>query len=295
MIQSFQIAAGSVPGRDHLGRGNLLVGRNNQDAHAWSRTDAAVVAVVCDGCGSGKHSEVGAALGARLAVRALGCCLASARAGEPGPDGDLPPPWLERARLRVLAHLHALAAGMGGSVEEVVADYFLFTVVGAILTPDWCWLFSIGDGVLAVNGEVTELGPFPNNEPPYLAYPLCGPGPAQAPDADRFRVQHCLPAASVRSILLGTDGVTHLIEAAGRPVPGKTERVGPLRRFWEEDRYFRNPDALRRQLARINSEYVRLDRTTGDLVREPGLLPDDTTLLVLRRKPEGGPVPWTST
>jgi hypothetical protein len=65
-----------------------------------------------------------------------------------------------------------------------------------------------------------------------------------------------------------------------------------LSQFWEEDRYFRNPDALRRRLALINSEYTHLDREAGVLIREPGLLPDDTTLVAIRRRLCGGNVPW---
>src|SRR4051794_26892607 len=106
----FEVAAGSVPGRDHLGRGNLLAGRNNQDAYAWSCSEAGLVAVVCDGCGGGRHSEVGAQLGARLLVTALAPVAPGDRA-EPGAgDGTA---WLERARLRVVGRLRALAAGMG--------------------------------------------------------------------------------------------------------------------------------------------------------------------------------------
>ena len=31
----FEFAAGSIPGRRHVGQGRLLTGRNNQDAYAW--------------------------------------------------------------------------------------------------------------------------------------------------------------------------------------------------------------------------------------------------------------------
>jgi hypothetical protein len=292
MNDLFEVAAGSVVGRDHLGRGNLLVGRNNQDAYAWSCTAEGLVAVVCDGCGSGGHSEVGANLGARLLVRALGSCPALfAGAVGSGAASSAPPLFVERARHRVLAWLRELASGMGDNLAQTVADYFLFTVVGALLLRDWTYIISIGDGVFAVNGEVTRLGPAPHNAPPYLAYPLCG----AAPEAFPFQVQRSLPTAAVDSVLLGTDGVAHLIEAAGRPLPGRREPVGPLGQFWEEDRYFRNPDALRRRLALVNSEHVRLDREAGVLVREPGLLPDDTTVLVIRRRPLERDRPWTST
>jgi hypothetical protein len=60
--------------------------------------------------------------------------------------------------------------------------------------------------------------------------------------------------------------------------------VGPLSQFWTDDRYFANPDALRRRLTLINRESVRADFESRRLVRTPGLLPDDTTVVVLRRR-----------
>ena len=57
----FQLAFATVAGRMHH-----LSGRNNQDAYAWTQGPGGLIAVVCDGCGSGPHSEVGAQVGARL-------------------------------------------------------------------------------------------------------------------------------------------------------------------------------------------------------------------------------------
>jgi hypothetical protein len=291
MNELFEVAAGSVPGRDHLGRGNLLVGRNNQDAYAWSCREQGLVAVVCDGCGSKRHSDIGAALGARLLVAALGAWLASCpRANGPGSDAAVLAA-LERARLRVLALLRALALSMGENPEQTVADYFLFTVLAALLLWERTFIVSIGDGVLAVNGAVTQLQPSPHNAPAYLAYPLCG----AAPEAFPFQLQRSLPTAAVNSVLLGTDGVAHLIGAAGHCLPGRREPVGPLSQFWEEAHYFRNADALRRRLALVNSEHARFDQEAGVLTRQPGLLADDTTLLVVRRRLRGGNVAWMST
>ncbi|MDO8622315.1 MAG: protein phosphatase 2C domain-containing protein, partial [bacterium] len=51
--------------------------------------------------------------------------------------------------------------------------------------------------------------------------------------------------------------------------------------FWTDDRYFRNPDMVRRRLTLVNREAVRAEN--GMLARTPGLLPDDTTLVVIRR------------
>ena len=120
----------------------MLAGRNNQDAYHWACLPQAVMAVVCDGCGSGKHSEVGAQIGARLMIEAM------ARAMQ-GPAHAF---WY-RVRQDVLTQLRCLAAQLGGNFPSTVQDYLLFTVVGALVTPWRTFCFSLGDGVMVVNGD----------------------------------------------------------------------------------------------------------------------------------------------
>jgi serine/threonine protein phosphatase PrpC len=65
-VNSLEYAIGSIIGRNHV-----LAGKNNQDAYRIVSNEKFIIAVVCDGCGSGKHSEVGAKLGARLVINAI--------------------------------------------------------------------------------------------------------------------------------------------------------------------------------------------------------------------------------
>jgi hypothetical protein len=249
----FELAAATVLGREHA-----RAGRNNQDA-LWARaSEHGLAAVVADGCGSGAQSELGAQLGARRAVEGALSLL-----------GQVPidsPEFLQRLGADVLCFLQALSGQLG---ERAIAEAFLFTLVGAVVTPEHTLVFSAGDGLWALNGEVHRLGPFPGNAPPYLAYGLLKPG-AVALKANALR-----PTPEVDSLLLGTDGVSDLAGLA---------EVGPLSQFWSEDLYFSNPDALRRRLALLNRESVRADFPARRLVRVPGLLTDDTTLVVLRRR-----------
>ena len=266
----FDIAAGSVTGRDHV-----LAGRNNQDAYHWACLPQAVMAVVCDGCGSGKHSEVGAQIGARLMIEAMSRAL----------QGPAHAFWY-RVRQDVLTQLRCLAKQFGGYFPSTVQDYLLFTVVGALVTPRRTCCFSLGDGVMVVNGDQLLLGPFPDNAPPYLAYELFD-APDGRPSAlpQEFQMQRVLPTTAVQSIVLGTDGLETFLQAATRPIPGKRTTVGPLQQFWQEERYFTNPDAIRRTLALVNREVVQPNWEAQHLDRHAGLLPDDTTLVVIRRRP----------
>jgi hypothetical protein len=241
----FEIAGGSVAGRAHA-----AAGRNNQDAFCWALDADGLVAVVCDGCSSGPHSEVGAQVGSRLfvqaAARLLGADLEAA---------DL----LEQVGQDVLASLRVLARGMcvdAASFSRTVSDHFLFTIVGVLITARGATTFSLGDGLVVVNGERTELGPFPNNQPPYLGYALLPNAPDRgAGDRLSFAIDRSLAASDVQSLVLGTDGAVELESP-----------------FWSDDRFFTNPDMVRRRLT-VLSRGAR-----------GGLLSDDTTLVVIRRK-----------
>jgi hypothetical protein len=239
----FDIAGGSVAGRAHV-----AAGRNNQDAFYWTASAEGLVAVVCDGCSSGLHSEVGAKVGARLVAQvAARLCTAKLGAEE----------MLERVRLDVLARLRLLAAEMGGdSFQRTVSEFLLFTVVGLYMTPTAVTTFSIGDGLVVVNGDRHRIGPFENNEPPYLGYGLLSRGPS-------FRIHDSIPTGDVRRLVLGTDGAFDL------DTEGDEE---PLEAICLDDRTFRNADMVRRRLTIMRNE-------------RRGVFADDTTLVVVRRKP----------
>ena len=259
----FELAAATILGREHA-----RAGRNNQDAF-WARaSEHGLVAVVADGCGSGAQSELGAQLGARRVVEGALSLLGQGR-GVSAPD------FLFQLEADLLCFLKALWGELG---EHALGEALLFTLVGAVVTDEHVLVFSAGDGLWALNGELHPLGPFPGNAPPYLAYGLLKPG------AVSLKTQALVPTAEVESLLLGTDGVTELGGLSAARVPERDEPVGPLSQFWSEDRYFTNPDALRRRLALLNREAVRADFGARRLVRVPGLLGDDTTLVVLRRR-----------
>ncbi len=259
-LPAFEIAGGSIPGQAHV-----AAGRNNQDAYAWEASPHAIVAVVCDGCGSAPHSEVGAAIGARLVVRSALRHL---------PRSLDPADLLERVRLDVLRRLRLLALVMSRDATtfaRTVLEHFLFTIVGAVVTNRLATTFSLGDGLVVRDGERWQLGPFPGNEPPYLAYALLARS-----GEHRFEVHRPVPVAEVRSLLLATDGAIELEHLADRAVLGRNERVGPLEQFSSDDRFFRNPDMVRRRLVVVSRG------------AHGGRLPDDTTLVVLRRRPGEG-------
>ncbi|MFH1523259.1 MAG: protein phosphatase 2C domain-containing protein [Patescibacteria group bacterium] len=280
MKNKFNIVGGSIIGKVHK-----EAGKNNHDAYNWIENDEFTAAIVCDGCGSGQHSEVGAKIGSRLVVEEI---ARNYRLFKNAIDLGKVDSFLERVQKNVLARIRLLALEMGGSLSKTINDYFLFTVVGALIVENHTVLFSVGDGLVIINSETIKLGPFPNNEPPYLAYGLVESSLAsKEPGLLKIKILKGMPTEDVNSILIGTDGVNDFLDLAEKKLPGKIELVGHISQFWENDKYFRNPDMVRRRLSLVNrdaTKYIRNAKGSIKEVRkEAGLLPDDTTMVVIRK------------
>lgn len=286
-MSTFEIAGGSVLGRDHL-----LNGKNNQDAFYWIQKENNIVAVVCDGCGSSLYSEVGAQLGARLISNRIMHYLRTA-------DWDRNrlqevSQLLEKVKFDILAELRVLANGMGNKLPEVVEKYLLFTVVGAAITPSVTFFFNMGDGVALTNGNKLKItGTLAQNTPAYLGYNLVSVLPEirdkkyldfQIPLVNSTSREFAIFSTSdIDSFLIGTDGVEGLEMTAKEKMPGKETLVGGLDQFWSQDRFFKNSDQIRRHLNLTNREVIKPDWESQIINKESGHLRDDTTLIVGRK------------
>ena len=266
LSETFKLAGGSVIGRDHR-----KAGRNNQDAYAWGSSGDVIVAAVSDGCGSSPHSEVGAWITARLIVEFVVNRIQRFAVDDMNRAIADPTFW-EKIRQDMLAQLRVLANAMGTSLTQMVTDYFLATIVGFVITPKATVVFSHGDGIYMVNGMISPINPLTGNAPLYLAYGLTG---TDLPVELKFTLHGVVDTSTIGTLLIGTDGVTELFEVSDRMLPGRREPVGDIVQFYD-DHYFANPFAISRRLNIIN----------GLFVPEPGLLHDDSTLIVARRKKE---------
>ncbi|MEI6835869.1 MAG: protein phosphatase 2C domain-containing protein [Candidatus Falkowbacteria bacterium] len=278
---SFQIAGGSVTGTDHSLPGKPGA-KNNHDAFLWKVSPEVKVAIVCDGCGSGAHSEVGAKLGAELISQIILNQYIQLVHYQPGAQITRENFWL-RVKKEIVNQLTLITGLLGPSLTKVVNDYFLFTFVGVLITPETTYIFSVGDGLYCLNGDLHLLGPFINNAPPYFAYNLTGSNIKETNEnwLD-IQINEATATSEVKSILIATDGAEKFSKIANQAVPGKQELIGPLSQFWEQDFFFDNPDQVRRRLNIINRETVQNQTVIG------GPLKDDTTLIVIRRKVEEG-------
>lgn len=281
MNRYFESCAGSITGTDHK---KPLLWRNNQDAFRVVEKENVLIAVVADGCGSGKFNEMGAHIGINLItgflVREFVYGMAYNFVGDPQSLAAS----LEGVRIGASAHLaHLIRLVEPESRSQFVNDHLLFTLQVLVITDTTAFIAGIGDGVYAVNGEVKQVGPFEKNEPPYLAYGDLVKS-SIAPESCKFVVHACIPADELASACIGTDGAADFTKIATMTLPGKSEVIGPLSNFWTQDAYFKNPQALQRRLNLINNPSSRIDWERKCLDVEHGRLKDDTTLVVVRRR-----------
>jgi hypothetical protein len=291
MKNTFEIASGTIIGRDHR-----IAGKNNQDAFFSISKENCLVAVVCDGCGSSPMSEVGAKIGARIiATEIIRSLSGLSEHCQPIRKDDWEFILACVYNKPLLGQIENLALGMAdcqadqeSELVRVILDYFLFTAVGIVITPKSTIIFSAGDGIFGINfqtgGVLKTLGPFPGNAPPYPAYGLIESAVNIDPKILGLKLQAVDLSRDVESLIIGTDGALDLAAAAEKNIPGRDEVVGPLSQFWENDLYFKNPDALRRRLSVINSDVTKPNWEEKHIQRSNGLLRDDTTLVVIRRK-----------
>lgn len=234
-------SAAAVTGARHL-----RAARNGQDAAAaWASRDAGVI-VVCDGCSAGASSEVGARLGAQLVLGLVRRELAHTRASHVWPA----------VRAQLVAELARLADAMPGERAQVVHDHLLFTIVAAAWRNDEVAVWALGDGGYALGDRVRVLGPFADNQPPYVGYDLLGsPQPSHLEVAD----------TACGQVIVATDGPAEL---------GLLEFAAPA--------LVAHPDALRRRLTVLARGDERIDWETRRVERRPAALQDDGAVAILR-------------
>ena len=228
------IAGGTIVGRDHLNNGNVLIGKNNQDAFhstTWDNGRCGAI-IVADGCGSQPYSEVGSRLGVCDWLTSLAEYGQRANLSGQDPDADPPPQFWDRVVSDLTAQIHTKAKQMtlsGQSFTDTVNKHFLFTLVGAMWSPHRVWFYSFGDGYYMINDKIVpiepEVGIDPTsgreieNMPLYVAYRIIST--QFSSDMLNLVVHPSVPMSEVKTFGVGSDGIRHLIDAEEKNIPGK--------------------------------------------------------------------------
>ena len=226
---NFHVAAGSVVGAHHR-----ATWRNNQDGFAVVQLDDVISACVCDGCGSSPHSEVGAKLAAEFIARVF--AHAPHRAGL----GDT-----VALTAHTLTHRVADTVLPFDDYPAIVRDYFLFTILGFVITPTYTILYGCGDGVFLFNDKRVQLAS-KDNSPDYITYNLIRHVLQRDPGPLDITVHRTIPSVDLKHIVIATDGAAALpdLGAFMRPV------------------YADNPSLLEKRLRGIALREVPLDDDT---------------------------------
>lgn len=156
MDKKFRVRSGIVPGRYHI-----LSNSNCQDAFKVAeivvKDRTFILGVICDGCGSSPHSEVGAKLISSFVISRLGYFLQNKV-----PFGKLIP----------LLNIE-LTKWMADIIRPLpdakfIIDYLLTTIIGFVIGPKETLVLASGDGLVMINGDIDFRDQ--GNTPDYFAY-----------------------------------------------------------------------------------------------------------------------------
>ena len=269
------IAGGSIAGTAHT-KPNSPGYTNNQDAFIFGAFENISYGIVCDGCSSSKHSEVGAKIAVKVFDDKFKQFINEIKdfpEEEHWTEGESIYEFYKEYIKSLMNVTHAM--NVGNDFKNVVMDYFLFTVVFFISLPEKTFICSVGDGVYAVNGEITKIEAVEKNKPQYLGYGFINKD--YRPSLNIVEI----PTENIETLMIGSDGVNDLIAVENKIIPMSGESVGYISQFWDNPKMFLNADMVRRRLAIINHSVPYIDN--GVPMMKVGLLPDDTTLIVWRK------------
>jgi hypothetical protein len=257
LIQSpprLQAQFASVCGARHR-----LAARNRQDAALATTDGAAAIAVVCDGCGSMPNSEVGAQLGVSMWTAAVSATLAQRK-----DIGDRRF-WLQASQ-HVLGAMRAVVTALCGDNTDTrpwIVDHLLFTAMIAVVCDDQVSVWTIGDGLYAIDGVVTIVTAA-DNAPAYLAYELLADSDRKPLDQARLKT---VTITNSGFVAVATDGVRDLPQGLASLLT---------------DQFVRHPDALRRTMELAARNVENIDWSTHTINRSSAPLQDDASVAIIR-------------
>lgn len=259
----FEYCAGSVIGSNHK-----IFGKNNQDAYQIIDKDNLLIAMVCDGCGSGPYSEVGVQLGSKHLIHDIEYHFLYTL-------NDV----LDKVFNDILhSFLFTLDSFIPcyptGQLMKFINDYLLFTINGCIITEKELITFRIGDGYRKIKTSYgsaicENLNNNLENKPDYIAYNLL----PNSLDKYKFDIK-VYPIEKINSIVIGTDGCRNDLYTIDFDI-------------FLQNKYYKNPDLLRRYLFMHNKstskEIWEGSTLVGNEIKH-GPLTDDCTIVAIRRK-----------
>ena len=166
---------------------------------------------IADGCGEGQHSEVGANQAARMAIRQMHHLMMQGY-----PPATIPDLLFSDILRYINGNVtdNCLNTYDYGERAELIADYWLFTALGVIMSGDQGVIFHAGDGVYSIDDDMTVLDQ--NNAPTYPGY-ACIQDPARFGVAEQFIPKRFTTVTfnpnEIDRVMIASDGFTNHTDA----------------------------------------------------------------------------------
>jgi Protein phosphatase 2C len=192
----YKVSSATIIGRNHI-----LSQSNRQDSVVYRQFElegkAYILGVLCDGCGSGENSEVGAVLTANFLINE-----ATRQLHKQTFD-------LDKLYLKTVVFFNNLVNEICGEDVTAAGDFIqhklMATALGCLISAEETLIFGAGDGIIAYNTKLNIRDE--DNRPAYLAYHVLS---AQAgicsTDQMHFAKIARLPTAEVERLALFSDG-----------------------------------------------------------------------------------------
>jgi hypothetical protein len=276
LLNTFQIASGSTPGRHHRANNRNLA--PNQDRVCSFSSEDLFLGLVADGCGSQPHSEYGAEATVRILERII---TARAERGNMAPLNEV---WFTTLYQGLVHCLAKNAKDNFRNPHTALNTHMMATATGVIVTPETTVLFGAGDPVFVVNGKAHIWGAeLDKNAPAYPVMSLAFKGEGDEETLGKFIFRtHTLPTAQINTLAVASDGAVDLLKICADEfycVPGTDTPVGPFNQFFTNNELYADPETLGIRLNSLAQNW----RNPGP-PHQGGLLDDDTSLVVIRRK-----------
>lgn len=275
LLNTFQIAIGSTPGKHHRANNRNLA--PNQDRVCSFSSEDLFLGLVSDGCGSQPHSEYGAEATVRILERII-----TARTERRNMAMD--ETWFTTLYMGLVHRLVQNARNNFRNPHTALNTHLMATAAGVIVTPETTVLFGAGDPVFVVNGKAhiweAELD---KNAPAYPVMSLAFQGPGDEETLGKFAFRTLtFPTEQINTLAVASDGAVELLKICADEfyhVPGTDTPVGQFSQFFTNDAYYDDPEALGIRLNSLAQNW----RNPGP-PHHGGLLDDDTSLVAIRRK-----------
>lgn len=191
-----------------IGNEHVFARTNRQDFCGFIEyADEKIVGVICDGCSSGKHSEVGASLIGLQLLKLL---------KKLNFTGDM-----NVYRINIQVHIesfiyHLMNLMFEDSIDKVqfVNDYMLTTFTFCVIDEENTFIGHAGDGIIVIsqNNELHVENVDHNNSPHYIAYNLVDEELLKSTKVKSDLEIKRYPTSEIDSIIIASDGLEPLVE-----------------------------------------------------------------------------------